>query len=377
MVNPVTFPEQRRGGSGPLTDPSAGGEFLPFDNSFYFDPEYADSSENGSIAGPFTTWAQFVAAGTANEGAQFWFPGYPVVPGAEEVPTNRALVIQGQKNVDISSYISDSFTLDDTGAEEHSVTFRDMSLEAIVLSGGAYSLTFERCDLGDLSVSVAGTQIIYGFESTFGASQETPTCEVRLSGGYVTDWLASTFFLTDIYVGTPDGIQSGQLEIESTISYCRGVTFVAGSIIEFLNGPGQLYLDPSSYRSFLDNNIQLINGAVVRDDGSFPINAATYPGAVEAEIDWFANPRAYIEQTAALDLVFLRAPLTREVVLIVDNQTSGEEFAEFTWPVDCLFSAGLPPEQESGISVYKLEYEEQLGVYFVYVIGINYLPDGT
>lgn len=377
MVNPAIVPAQRRPGSGPFANEGSGGsDFEPFDNSYYFDPEYVNSSENGSIAGPFTTWAQFVAvtSGGASDGAEVWFPGYPVTPGAEPIGGDKALLIQGVNGVQNASYINALITLG-FGAGQ-STSFNDMALEAILLDGGSNSLTFRRCEVGDVTETDNYSGAIFGFDSSFLIGQITPNSVVTVVGGSIASWDASSFVLTNVFIGSSES--AGELIINDDISRCRLVTFGPGSTVEFTGAEGQLYLDPASYRSFIDNNIQITNGVVVRDDGSFPINAEVYTG-LAIDIDWALNPRALVEQdddTAPTVLTFF-PPLTREVVLIVDNTTTGENFQEFTWPANCRFNSGVVPEQETGISVYKLEYEEQLDVYLVYVVLMNALPDGS
>lgn len=374
MVNPATFPAQRRGPSGPAAGTGGGGgDFEPFDNERWFDPNYVDSDENGSIADPFTDWDTMVAA-LGTEGWQVHFPAYPVAPGAAEIAVEGNLLFVGTSAKQTSSYINDAITLSSGGTSE-SVTFRDLYLESITLTdGGEGPITFENCVLVDMVVDGLWEGEIYGVNSQFLIGQVTNDCNVHLQGGFVMAWSAQSFELTDCLVG--DGTSAGTIEITGPSITCRGVTFTPGSTIEFLNAAGTVYLDPESYKSFLDNDIVIINdGPVVRLDGSFPEEAITYAGTGTVEINWFKNPRAYVEQTGPIDFEFIDPLTTPLVTLIVDNQTSGEGFETFSWPANCTFSAGDPPEQEEGISVYKLEYESSLNTYFVYVIGMNFLDN--
>lgn len=123
------------------------------------------------------------------------------------------------------------------------------------------------------------------------------------------------------------------------------------------------------------DNVSGVTGTTCSDaldnlQAQIAADAAAFSGAAIA-INWALNPRALVTQTSAVVFTFA-PPLSREVVLIVDNQTTGLGFATFSWPANCRFSGGLPPEQQTGVSVYKLEYEASFDVYFVYVIGMAF-----
>lgn len=370
MVNPLVYPVLRRGSSGPRDQNGGGNDFAPFDNERWLDPAYAETDESGSIAQPFLTWDVMVA----ELGTQGWYihlPGYPVSPGREEIVVGGNYLFEGSTGTQIASYLDTDITLSGGGTSE-SVKFRNLYIASIILKDdGEAPLTFENCAVEDIVVDDLWEGEIFGFNSTFSIEQVTNDCNVHLTGGYVIQWSAQTFELTDMLVG--DGTSAGALQLTGVTLVCRGVTFTAGSTIEFLNSEGTVYLDPESYKSYLDNDIDAVNAVVVRLDGSYPVNAATYAGTGDVTLNWFKNPRAYIEQTGHIDFDAF-APLTRYLTLIVDNQTSGEGFEEFSWWDGCVFGSGIVPEQESGISVYIIEYEAQLDLYLVYVAGMNFLP---
>lgn len=374
MVNPATFPAQRRGPSGPQTQNGGGGsDFAPFDNERWFDPEYVDSDETGSIAAPFIDWATMVAA-LGTQGWYVHFPSYPIVPTSEEILVEGQFLFEGSTGTAIASSIDEGITLSSGGTSE-SVKFRNLHVEAITLTdGGEAPITFENCAVDDIFVDGLWQGEIYGFDSTFAISQETNDCNVHLTGGYVIQWSAQTFELTDMKVG--DGVSAGALAVTGPSVTCRGVTFTPGSSINFINEGGTLYLDPESFKSFVDNDIfdDLIGcDFIIRLDGSYPEEAIEYAGTGTVGINWLKNPRAYIEQTGPITLegfddAFI---LTREYTLIVDNTTSGEDFETITFPAFILWSGGTPPEQEEGISVYKFEYEQAISTWFGYVVIMN------
>lgn len=371
MVNPATFPVQRRGPSGPQSQNGGGGDIEPFDNERWLDPEDASSDDEGSIAEPFISWSSMQAA-LGTEGWLVRLPGTPVLATSAPTLVSGNYVFKGQSPKQTSSYITGNANFEGGGTTE-SLTFKDCYIEALGLGGsGEFPLTFENCAVADITVDDLFEGEIYGINSTFGIEQVTNDCNVHLQGGYVIQWSAQTFELTDMLVG--DGVSAGALTLTGVTLVCRGVTFTPGSTIEFINSEGTVYLDPESYKSYLDNDIDDDNAVVVRLDGSYPVNAETYAGTGDVTLNWFKNPRAYIEQTGHIDFDAF-SPLTRYLTLIVDNQTSGEGFEEFTWWDGCVFSGGIPPEQEEGISVYLIEYEAQLNTYFVYVAGMNFLPE--
>lgn len=367
-------PQLRRGPSGPMAEAAEGATFEPFDNSYYYDPEYVDGAENGSIAGPFVEWGQLVALtmGGSTDGVQFYLPGYPVLPTADVVGTEKALVFQGQKSTQISSYITGFLTFDSNGGTTQSVTFRDVAIEGIHLAGGSYPLTFERCEVGDIDETSPGNnQLISGFDCAFLIGQVTPDNHVRLQGGYVVSWEANTLQLTDLTVGTVDLVSSGELFANGTSIICRGVTFAPGSTVEFLGAEGELFLDPESYKSFLDNDIDLTNGHVTRLDGSWPRDAIVYDQG--EDINFTKNPRAIYNAEDTDALVFL-PPLTREVQLLV-VYTAGGEGGPIGWPSNVFWTEGLPPEQITtlgSMSLFRFDYEEDLDIYFGWVAGMDF-----
>jgi hypothetical protein len=186
---------------------------------------------------------------------------------------------------------------------------------------------------------------------------------------------------TEVTPGKTVGVirEDGQVEpcLVVPVSSAGAVSSVFGRI-------GAILAQLNDYAASLVNNDSSVTGATVADaldalevelaalQAQVAGNAATFSGAAIL-IDWAVNPRALVTQTSAIVFTFL-PPQSREVVLIVDNQTSGGGFATFSWPANCRFTAGLKPDQETGISVYKLEYEASLNVYFVYAIGMGYLP---
>lgn len=367
-------PQLRRGPSGPMAESSGGSEFEPFDNSYYFDPDYVDGAENGSIAGPFVTWAQMVAAVAGSTvGRQVYFPGYPVSPGAEEIPTDGLLVLQGQTANESSSYIDDTITLGNNGGASQSVTFRDLELEALALTGGTYPITFERCRVADIDIVTPGSSgTIYGFDSSFSISQDTPDFHVQLVGGNLLSWVATTFDLTDLIVGSTNLASAGEIEADGTSIVCRGVTFAPGSTIEFTGETGTLFLDPESYKSFLDNDIELTNGGVVRLDGSWPQDALSYDEG--EDINFTKNPRAIYRSENGPDpqLVFL-PPLTREVQLLVMYDAGGEG-GPVDFPANVIWTEGNAPDQITtigSISLFRFDFEEATNTYIGWVVGMD------
>ncbi len=373
-------PLLRRGPSGPFAENSGGGDFEPFDNSYYFDPDYVDSDENGSIADPFGTWAQVVAtanAGTSEESSQFYFPGYPIVPTAEVIESDNTLVFQGQKDSEVSSFINGFITLDENGGSNHSTTFRDMTLFGLHLTGGNYALVFERCTVGDIDTVPGNQGPILGYDCDFvpvfegPGGRDTPDNRVKLQGGSVVEWRCFELVLTDLTVGQDSPRLTGTLTILGDSCICRGVTFLPESVIVFEGDEGELFLDPESYKSFLDNLITLTNGHVTRLDGSWPKDATTYNDG--DPINWFLNPRAIYNSNNAGTLVFEQDPLTREVQLLV-NYTAGGEGGSFSWPANCQFAGGVEPVQVTTVgskSLFRLDWEESLGFYIVWAVAID------
>ncbi len=258
MVNPLTYPTLRRGNSGPLTEVSAGSS-EPFDNNYYFDPDFVDSLETGAITGPFTTWAQWAAAAAVGvEGVKVWFPGYPVTPGADVIPVNNDIVLEGVSPSSISSAVSDSVELESgTGTQ---ATFRSISINALNLAGGETALLFDNAVIGDLLDLLDFAGVITGFNTHFVFTAEVPTSEVLLYNCKLQEFEAGLFYLHDCTVGIA-GL-AGALSTGSTVARCVDTTFADGSTVTFTGAAGILYLDAWSYKSFNDGGSSVVNGVV-------------------------------------------------------------------------------------------------------------------
>src|SRR6478752_1263850 len=320
MVNPLIFPEQKRGPSGPRGNTGGGPtDFLPSCNILYFDPNYGTSIENGAISNPFLTWAHWTAGAVGVGSTKVIFPGVPVAAGAQEIPIDDgySLTIEGIRARENCSAITGSSEVAacsdaDVQFESHHIYFESLGLNA-----GSYSVSFKDSVIAELQAIGAYVGPILGKDSvlTDCSSQDS---DIEWIGGSIQSCNCKNLILTNTVVGTANLSGAGALLIEDTLIKCRGVTFAPGSTIAFAGSMGELWLDPISYRSFLDNSIVLTNGHVTRDDGSFPKDAAVYTGDTSGPvvIDFYANPRATINLSGEgnVDVNFI-LPLTREVEL--------------------------------------------------------------
>jgi hypothetical protein len=379
MVNPTTFPILRRGPSGPESDGgSPSGAIEPYDNVVYFDPETAATGETGSIADPFSTWAGWVG-GVQVGSAGSWlvqFPGTAITPGADELPVEGInLILQGLVGSDVGTFINDVITIPSKDDAAGIVAFRDMSLEAVVLGGGDYSLTFRDCVVSDLSETDDFTGTVYGFDTEFLIEMVTPEAAVNLNGGSTSQWSAADFLLENTVVGSKDLSTGGTLTVSNFICRCHGVKFGPGSDIQFTGESGELWLDGPSYRSFIDSG-STTDGDVVRDDGNWPRASAVYTDD-PAVIDWFSNPLARVETSGGEgtnNLSFAVPPLVREVQLMHVQDAEGG--VTLGWPASTVWTDGVPPEQDltaNAVTIYRFFYED--GVYYGWVIGMNFLPE--
>lgn len=371
MVNPLIYPEQRRPQAGPFAAPAGGGNFEPFDNEIYFDPDYVGGVENGSIAGPFIAWDDWVAA----VGANAWrvmFPGVEVTAGSDSIPLTdgNALVIEGVKSSILGgSHIAGSMLVNNPATDGASLHFKYLSFELLETNGGDYDLTFTDCEVGDL-LEAGGdyTGTLYGFNNHFSVLTLLGSATARLTGGSVLSLELDTIYLTDLYVGSVDGVSSGVLTAQGTLISCKGVIFNPGSTITFGGVAGELFLDGPSYKSFLDNDIVLTNGHVTRDDGSWPVDAISYASVAGAgeTINFTKNPRAILEYDSDFTCQF-DPPLTREVqILLINTDTGGP----ISWPANVFWSDGEPPDfpiTAGAETLLRFDYEESLDTYYGWV----------
>lgn len=383
----VNYPAQRLGPSGPFAQTGGGGstDFAPADNILFFDPNFSGGDESGSIADPFLNWADWVAGVPLTEGStKVIFPGVPVAPDADALPFSaNSLVIEGLTPSAVASFINGEISIPANDTPELSVEFRYIGLEALLLNGGPYTLLFSHCLVRDLTEDSGDfTGSIIGEFTSFEVGQTTPDANVRLTGGNLLQWDATTFDLTNVVIGTLNGSDAGELTVEGQLVKCRGVTFVAGSTITFANAEGELWLDGPSYKSFL-SNCTLVNGHVTRDDGSWPVDAAVYNASDNnpLTIDWYTNPRALLNVDISSTTLVLEftAPLTREVELTVIMGEGGGPGIDWTGVnPEILWSDGLAPEQSldpGSISQYRFDYEENVPQYIGYVVVLNGLPE--
>lgn len=202
MVNPATFPVQRRGGSGPIAEePSGGAEFSPIQNIRFLDPAYVGDVSNGSIGNPFTLFPEFTDEIFTDVDGD-WLLNLPngtvtgvSVPNFDDAPN---VVFQG---LGINASALASLTL--TGQEEPAnIEFRDLAIETVAFgasSDGTYS--FENVALSESSV-VGGTLSVRitlincvlsgnNFLDTFGTTLNmiggSISGELRFAGGVLTN----------------------------------------------------------------------------------------------------------------------------------------------------------------------------------------------
>jgi hypothetical protein len=305
------------------------------------------------------------------------FPGISVAVGVElgiPLTEGNAIVIEGVKSSATNgSEITGTMQVPDVTAG--SVEFKYLAIDSLETLGGSADIKLTECVVNDI-LEAGGdfTGTLWGYDSSFGVLTSLPTATVRLKGGNVLQLTGGDIYLNDLYVGSAE-LLSGDItahadgEDPAPTIYCENVTFIAGSTVTFDSaGIGDIYLDGPSYKSFLDNNITLVNGHIVRSDGSWPQDAIAYAsvaGAAEA-IDFAKNPRAILEYDTSFVLTFT-APLTREVqILLINTDTGGP----IDWPANVKWSDGTPPDfptVDGAETLLRFDYEETLDFYYGWV----------
>lgn len=322
MVNPAIFPVQRRGPAGPHAGAGGGSAlFEPFDNERYLDPDYVDSGENGSIAAPFLSWADVIAdVVDGDNSARIMLPGYPVTPSAVVIFTGKDLSFVGVAPSLQGSYINDYINLSSDGTTNQTISFSNTYLEGMTLDGGAQTLQFFNCFVKEIVESGEDSYEgeIYGFDTGFLLSQNTPDSVVTISNGWIREWEAFQFHLKGCIVGSPDLSAAGELRVHDNVSYASTVTFAAGTEVTFEDDPGTLYLDAWSYKSWIDGSCVVFNGTIVIVSDPIP----NYPAEFNA-----GNKTGAASLSLATSLA-ARFTLTGNTVLTLTGLVAGRA----AWP---------------------------------------------